>query len=295
MKVVVAGSSGFLGSHLVTHLETAGHDVTRLVRRSPRSPGESQWDPYAGRVDRAVIAAADAVVNLAGSPTAGNPHSRSWARNLRGSRVTTTRLLAQTIAAVERPPVYLAQNGISWYGDRGGEPLTERSDSRGDAFLTEVTREWEEAAAPAGRAGARVCVLRTSPVLDKRSAPLRQLVPLFRLGLGTRLGDGQQYFPVISLRDWVGATAFLLDHRVAGPVNLCCPQTPTNAEFTETLADLLGRSARLSAPAAVLRPAAARMAPELLSSRNTAPTALTGAGFVFADTDVRDVLATALS
>ena len=144
------------------------------------------------------------VVNLAGAPTAGNPHSQRWADELLRSRVVTTRVLAEAIAAAGGGPSFLAGNGISYYGDHGDEVVTETSDSRGDALLTRVTREWQEATAPAVDAGARVCVLRTSPVLDRASAPLKQLVPLFKLGLGARLGDGRQYFPMISLRDWVG-------------------------------------------------------------------------------------------
>lgn len=296
MRVVVAGSSGFLGSHLTGHLTAAGHQVVRLVRRTPSSGAESQWDPYAGRVDPDVIEAADVVVNLAGSPTAGNPHSKKWARELWESRVATTRLLATAIAESGSKPAYLAQNGISWYGDHGAEVLTEASDSRGDALLTRVSREWQLATTPAEEAGARVCVLRTTPVLDRTSAPLKQMVLPFRLGLGTRFGDGRQYFPVISLRDWIGAAAFLAETPTAsGVFNLCCPQTPTNAEFTDALADALGRRARLGVPAAVLRPAAGEMAPELLGSVNARPAALIRAGYSFADLDVRDVIAAALT
>ena len=181
------------------------------------------------------------MVNLAGSPTLGNPHSEKWARELRESRVTTTRVLAEAIATSDRKPAFLAGNGISYYGDRrdAGDPvLDESADSRGDALLTSVTRDWQAAAEPAAEAGARVCVLRTAPVMDRRSEPLKQLRLLFRAGLGGRLGDGSQHMPMISLRDWVGAAVHLAEHADAsGPFNLCCPQTPTNAEFTEALAE----------------------------------------------------------
>ena len=131
---------------------------------------------------------------MAGAPTAGNPHSKKWAREMRESRVTTTRMLARAVADSERKPAFLAGNGIRCYGDHGAEVITEESDSRGDCLLTEVTREWQAAADPAAEAGARVCVLRTAPVLDRRAAPLQQLLLPFRLGLGARLGDGTQYF-----------------------------------------------------------------------------------------------------
>ena len=295
MRIVIAGSSGFLGTHLVRHLRSHGHQVGALVRRAP-GRDEIQWDPYAGPLDDSVLADVHAVVNLAGAPTMGNPHSKKWARELRESRVRTTSVLAEAISRCERPPAFLAGNGISWYGDHGAELLTEKSDSRGDALLTDVTREWEEATAPAAEAGARVCVLRTAPVLDRRSAPLNVLAPLFKAGLGARLGSGKQYFPIISLRDWLGAAAFLAESQdVSGPFNLCSPVTPTNAEFTEALAGAVGRRAFLKVPSFALRRAAGAMAPELLGSLNTAPAALETAGFDFDDRTVDDVLSTGLA
>ncbi len=296
MQVVIAGASGFLGTHLTSALHEHGHTVTQLVRRPVRSAEESQWDPYAGEVDAEVIAAADVVVNLSGRPIAGNPHSSAWARDVLESRVTTTRLLAETVAAAARPPAYLASNGISFYGDRGGDPLTEESGTHGDAFLTRVTLAWQEATTPASDAGARVCVLRSAPVIDRRSPPLKQLLLPFKLGLGARLGNGRQYSPMISLRDWLGAVLFLAEHDdVSGPVNLCCPETPTNREYTDVLADAVGRRARLAAPAAVLKRAAGSMSPELLGSINVRPQVLLDAGYHFTDNDVRDVVAAALA
>ena len=174
--------------------------------------------------------------------------------------------------------------------------MDESSDSRGDALLTSVTREWQEATTPAQEAGARVCVLRTAPVLDRDAPPLQQLRHLFRLGLGARLGSGTQHFPCVSLRDWVGGVSFLVEHdEVTGPVNVCCPSTPTNAEFTSARADAVGRRARLFVPAPVLSVAAGQMSPEVLGSVNAVPRTLLEAGYSFADTDVRDVLATGLA
>jgi uncharacterized protein (TIGR01777 family) len=294
MRFLIAGASGFLGSHLRDSLVGAGHDVTALVRRAPTT-GQAQWDPYSGQLDPDLVEKSDVVVNLAGSPTLGNPHSRRWAENLRSSRVTTTRVLADAIAASNRRPAFLAGNGVSYYGDHGDELVTEESDSQGDAFLTGVTHAWQDATEPAVDAGARVCVLRTAPVMDHASAPLRQLLLLFRTGLGGRLGGGRQYMPMISLRDWTAAVAFLAAHDdVAGPVNLSCPQAPTNAEFTAELARLVHRPAFLTAPAPLLRPAAGRMAPELLGSVRAVPQKLVDAGFRFADRTVAEVLASAL-
>jgi uncharacterized protein len=296
MRILVAGSSGFLGRELTRRLTSEGHQVVRLVRRGPEAPDEEQWDPYAGRLDPEVVEGADAVVNLAGTPTVGNPHSKKWQRELMSSRVTTTLVLAEAIAASSRKPAFLAQNGIAYYGDHGPDVLTETSDSRGDALLTRVCRAWQEATEPAAEAGARVCVLRTAPVLDKREPPLQQLLLPFRLGLGARLGDGHQRFPVISLRDWLGGTTFLIGaDDASGPANLCCPQTPTNAEFTDALAGAVGRKARLKAPAVLLRTAAGAMAPELLGSVNVRPAALADAGYSFQDADIEAVLASALA
>lgn len=295
MRFVIAGGSGFLGSHLIDHLRDRGHQVTQLVRRTPSSPDQSQWQPAEGEIDADVVGAADVVVNVAGSPTAGNPHSEAWARELRESRVSTTRLLAETIAATGGRATFLAGNGISFYGDHGDEVLTEESDSRGDALLTSVTKEWQSATEPAAVTGARVCVLRTAPVMDAASPPLKQLKLLFQLGLGSRLGDGNQHFPMISLRDWVSAVAHLAeDDGAAGPFNLCCPTTPTNQEFTDALAEAVGRKAFLVAPGAVLKVAAGQLAPELLGSVNTRPAALLERGYTFADPDVRAVLGAAL-
>ncbi len=296
--VVIAGASGFLGTHLGAALERRGHTVTRLVRRPHTGPGESRWDPGTGQLDRELCERADVVVNLAGSPTLGNPHSRAWARALRESRVRSTTVLAEAVAASQRRPAFLAGNGISWYGDHGapGPALTEVSDSRGHALLTEVTRDWQAAADPAVAAGARVCVLRTAPVMDRRAAPLRMLRPLFLAGLGGRLGSGRQVMAMISLRDWVGAAAHLVEHdEVEGPANLVCPQPPTNAEFTRALGDLLHRPTLAVAPAPVLRLAAGPMAPELLGSVDARPAVLTASGYEFHDPDVEAVLRVGLA
>ena len=295
MHVVIAGSSGFLGSHLRQELRDRGHDVTRLVRRPPNADDERRWDPYSGALGVEALESADAVVNLAGSPTAGNPHSGRWASDLRRSRVTTTRVLAEAIAACRTPPAFIAGNAMGYYGDHGDQRVTEEASSTGGSLLSSVCRDWQEATGAASSAGARVCVLRSAPVLDRSSAPVKQLLPLFRLGLGARMGGGRQYFPVVSLRDWVGAVCHLLEHPTAsGPVNVCCPVTPTNREFTDALAQAVGRRARLAVPATPLRAAVGSLAPELLGSIRAEPAALTRLGYGFSDVDVRDVVASAL-
>ena len=294
MRFLIAGASGFLGSHLSDNLRAAGHQVTTLSRSADR-PDAVRWDPSAGALDPAVVDQVDVVVNLAGSPTAGNPHSATWARELRRSRVTTTRVLAEAIAASGTKPAFLAGNAIAIYGDHGDETVIESTDSRGSSFLTEVTREWKAATQPAADAGSRVAVLHTVPVMDRRSAPLKQLRLLFKTGLGGRIGSGQQYMPMISLRDWVAAAAFVAEHdELSGPVNFCCASTPTNAQFTSELAGLLHRPALAPVPAIVLKQAAGKLAPELLGSIRAVPEKLLDAGFRFADPDVGSVLRTGL-
>ena len=296
LNIVVAGASGFLGTHLGRELAGRGHSVVALVRRPTSAPGESTWDPYTGAYDRALVERTDVVVNLAGAPTIGNPHSGRWARELRESRVTTTGVLARAIADSERKPAFVAGNAIAWYGDHGEEVVTEESESYGDSLMTQVTRDWQDAALPAAAAGARLCLLRTAPVMDRRAAPLKQLRLLTRLGLGTRLGDGRQRMAMISLRDWLGGVAHLVEHEAAsGPFNLCCPQTPTNAEFTQALARAVHRRALLVAPSFAIRAGAGPLAPEALGSINLRPAALEESGYRFRDRTVDDVLRAGLA
>ena len=295
MHFVIAGASGFLGSRLTQELNSRGHRVTGLTRRPDPGPNEATWDPYAGVLDQGLVEQADVVVNVAGSRLFGNPRSQKWQRALRESRVVTTRVLAAAIARAAEPPAFLANNATAYYGDHGDEIVTEASDSRGDAFMTQVTREWQDAADPALAAGSRVCVLRTAPVLARGGDTLNILTPLFKLGLGTKLGNGQQYFPVVSMRDWVGSTVVLAEHPTAsGPFNVCCPETPTNAAFTAAFADYVHRPAFLAAPGRVLALGAGPAAPELLRSMNLRPAALLELGYRFADEDVDAVLADGL-
>ncbi len=219
MRFLIAGSTGFLGTRLRERLDALGHDVTQLVRRAP-GPGQVRWDPYGTPLGHEVVDNHDVVVNLAGSPTAGNPHSKKWAEDLMNSRVTTTRVLAEAIAGSESKPAFLAGNGIGVYGDHGDEVVDESTHSRGNALLTRVSRAWQAATEPAEKAGARVVVLRTSPIYDRRSQPLRALRLLFKAGLGGPLGDGSQYVPMISARDWVDAVVHLAE---LGPLGALQP------------------------------------------------------------------------
>ncbi|MFC6152234.1 DUF1731 domain-containing protein [Nocardioides yefusunii] len=298
LTVAVAGSSGFLGTHLRRRLTLRGHTVVRLVRAAPDVTSETReitWSP--GEVlDPHALDGIDVVVNLAGSPLIGNPHSRRWAHALMTSRVGSTTTLATAVAARAAhglsTPALVQGNGISWYGDHDTEALTERSDSRGEALLTRVTRAWQAATEPAVAAGARVCVLRTAVVIDADSMPYRALRPLHRAGLGVRIGDGRQYFPVISLRDWVSAAVRLVeDTDASGVFNMTCPTPPTFTELGNALGE--GRRTRLAVPAGLVRRVAGEMGPELVNSVRAHPAALQRLGFTFADPDVTAIVSSA--
>lgn len=295
MRFLIAGSSGFLGTALREHLRAEGHDVVRLVRGTARGPEEASWDPYAGRLDRDQVEQADVVVNLAGRPLLGNPHSAKYRRELRESRVRTTSVLAEAIAASERKPVFLAQNGTAYYGDRGDEVLTEVAGPAPGSILTDVTHEWQEATTPAAEAGARVCILRTGPVLHRSGGAMKPLLLLFKSGLAGRLGAGQQYFPISSLQDWVRATTFLATNETSsGPYNMVAPDPPTNAEFTRALGKALGRPTVIPVPGPLIRLGAGPLAPELLGSLRTVPAKLQAEGFTFHHPGVDAVLRAAL-
>ena len=295
MRILIAGDSGYLGTALRQRLERDGHEVTGLTRQDP-GDDQVRWDPSRAPLGVQVVENADVVVNLTGSSLLGIPHLPSYERRLFESRVATTRTLAEAIAGSDRKPAFLAGNGISFYGDHGDEPIGEDGDSRGDALLTRVTRDWQAATEPAAAAGARTCILRTAPVFGPGSMVATTLRRVFRLGVGGRLGNGRQYFALVSAHDWVAAAARLaVDDALAGPVNLVAPDLPTNAEFTEALGRALRRPAIVPVPAPVIRLAAGPMAPELLSSVRARPQVLLDAGFEFAHPDVDAVLGYAFS
>ncbi len=296
MRIVIAGASGFLGQAWREHLARQGHDVVRLVRGDAVSSHESGWDPYAGRVDQSVIDEADVVANLAGAPIAHWPWTSSYKKTLHDSRVLTTRTLAEAIAASPNKPVFLAQNGIAGYGDRGDEVLTEESSTPGDTTLGRITLEWQGATEPAAEAGARVCVLRTSVVLHKSGSVLKPLIPLFRAGLGGPLGDGQQYFSTISLNDWLRAVTFLAtDDSCQGVYNVTGPEPTTNAEFTKQLGRMLNRPTLVRAPAWPMRKVLGELSNELLGSARVEPARLLEEGFVFEQPTLNERLAAALT
>ncbi len=295
MRFVIAGSSGFLGTALLARLDQDGHEVTRLVRREPSDARSSRWDPAAGEVDQAVIDAADVVVTVAGAPII-RPWTKSVRRGIRDSRVAATTTLATSIARAARPPAFLVQSGSDVYGSsRGSLVLDESTPSVDSGLLQRVAMDVEAATQPAADAGARVCLLRTGAVIDKRGSTLRAMLPVFRLGLGGRVSDGGQYFPTISLRDWVGAVVHLAhDSTASGAFNICAPEAPTNAEFTESLGRALHRPTKLIAPAFLLKPVLGELSALLLGSVRTVPRRLHEHGYTFQDATIDEIVAQAL-
>jgi uncharacterized protein (TIGR01777 family) len=295
MRFVIAGSSGFLGQAWTRALTDQGHQVVRLVRREVTSPEESRWDPAAGVVDQAVVDEADVVANLAGASNLHVPWTAGYKREFLESRVGTTRLLAEAVARSARRPAFVAQSGISSYGDRGSEVIDESTPTDAPTFMGDVVRRWEQAAEPAAAAGARVVTMRSAPVLDRRAGALKVMLVPFRLGLGGAVGSGRQYFPTISLHDWIGAASYLaLNEGLSGPFNVTGPDTCTNLEFTKELGRALHRPAVLKVPGAPLKAAFGPMGGEMLASMRLEPHRLLEAGYAFAHNDVTDRLGAAL-
>lgn len=253
MKVAVTGASGLIGSALVPELRRRGHEVIRLVRRPTTAAGEIRWDPDSGRLEPESLADVDAVVHMASV----NVGDRRWTDKQKAailsSRVDgTTTISTAMAAAAPRPRVLLSASAVGWYGDSGDRVVTEE-DPAGGGWLAEVVVRWEAATAGAQDAGVRVAHFRSGLVCSPQGGLMGRVLPLFRYGLGSRLGGGRQYWPLISLVDEVSAIVFLLDNDISGPVNLTGPEPVTNAEFTRTLRRVLGRPSIPPVPATALR------------------------------------------
>jgi uncharacterized protein (TIGR01777 family) len=307
MNVVVAGSTGLIGSALVDRLESAGHSVVRLVRddtatasvtggSTPNPVTSVRWDPGGQRFDRPALLAAgaiDAAVNLAGAGIGDRRWSAGRKQVIRDSRIDSTRLMVELLRGCEPPPrVLVNASAVGYYGDRGDEVLTETS-TNGTGFLAGLCREWESATAPADEAGIRTVVVRTGIVLAPAGGALARQLTLFRIGLGGRLGPGTQYRSWISLEDDVSAIVRCLeDEVVSGPVNLTAPRPVTDAELAAALGRAMHRPARLPAPATVLRTVlGAEMATEmLLAGQRVIPAALEDRGFEFAHPTVDEAV-----
>ena len=291
---MVSGASGLIGSALVPALEAAGHDVLRLVRRDARGASEVAWDPAAGTVDAARLAGVDAAVSLSGANL-----NRRWTaarkREIRDSRVSSTSLLARTLAELEpRPLVFVSAGGCGIYGDRGDEVLTEESEL-GTGFLADVGRAWEAAAEPARAAGLRVVSFRQGMVLTRDGGALRQMLLPFKLGVGGRVASGRQWWSWVSLDDLVASYLFVLESELAGPVNLASPSPATSEAFAKALGRALHRPAVLPVPAFTIKVLfGERGEAVVLEGQRTLPARLLDAGFRFSYADLDAALERAL-
>lgn len=294
MRVAVSGSTGLVGSEVVTVLSAGGHGVVRLVRRVP-APGEKavRWDPERGEVDAAGLEGLDAVVHLAGENVGSGRWTAARKAAIRDSRVRGTRLLCEALAGLARPPVTLVcASAVGYYGDRGEEVLTEESPP-GAGFLPDVSREWEAASGAASRRGIRVVTLRIGMVISPRGGALARMLPLFRAGLGGVIGGGRQYVSWVALDDLSNIILHALQRGdLRGPVNAVAPRPVTNREFTEALGKALSRPTPLPVPAFALRLAVGgEMADALLlSSARVVPKRLIDSGYTFLSPEIEAAL-----
>jgi uncharacterized protein len=279
--ILISGASGLIGSALARALESRGERIVRLVRRPASFEGEVQWDPMR-EVPPAIVSGFEVVVHLSGESVAGRWTAEKKRRILE-SRVVSTQNLSRALASAEQPPhTFLCASAIGYYGNRGDEVLTENS-SVGSGFLAEVCRAWETATEIASAAGIRVVNLRFGIVLSRDAGALKQMLFPFQLGLGGRIGSGQQWMSWIHIEDAVAAIRETLEKTpIVGPVNIAAPMPVENAEFTRALAHTLRRPAILPVPAFAARLAFGELADEgLLASVRVVPKKLTENGFEF--------------
>jgi uncharacterized protein len=296
-RVAITGATGLLGGGLASSLARDGHRVQRITRSADEAgPDDIVWDPRAGTIEAAKLEGVDAVVHLAAEPIRATRANEAMRRRIRASRVQGTDLIARTIADLrDGPEVLVSGSAVGYYGDRGDEVLTEAA-TPGDDYLAEVCAAWEHAAAPAEKAGVRVLYARTGVVLA-RGGPLLDTVEVpFRLGVGGRVGSGNQWVPWISFADEVRALRFLLDlEGAAGPFNLTAPAPARNAEFTAALGTVLRRPTVFPIPPIAVRLVYGGLGASLATaSQRVVPERLLEAGFEFTLTDITAALRVAL-
>ena len=285
-RILISGASGLIGTSLIRASSANQISVTRLVRKSrPEGPQEISWSPQSSPAvaDPSQLEGFDAVIHLSGASIGAHRWTEAYKREIVESRVQSTRALAQLLAGLKNPPrAFLCASATGFYGNRGDEILTESS-APGTGFLADTCVQWEAAAQPAKDAGIRVVHLRFGAALSPKGAALAKLLPIFRLGLGGKLGSGKQWMSWMSLPDVVGAVFHIMQsEQLSGPVNMVSPMLVTNAEFTRTLARVLHRPAILPVPAFVLRTVVGDMAYEaLLASTRALPARLAETGFHF--------------
>ncbi len=292
MAVAITGASGLIGTALAASLTADGTDVIRLVRREATAPDEVSWDPAKRTVDTAALAerSITAVVHLAGAGVGDRRWNAEYRKLILSSRVDGTAAIAQSVAELPGNPVLISGSAIGYYGDTG-TAIVDESGPLGDTFLAHVVRDWEAAADPARRAGHRVACIRTGLVADSEGGAFGKMIPIFRKGIGGRIGSGKQWWSFISIADEVGAIKFCIDNDIEGPVNLVAPKPVTNAEATKALAALLDKPAVLPVPKFALRVALGGFAQEVTMSQGVAPEVLTKAGFQWQHPTIEQALA----
>lgn len=295
-RIAISGSTGLIGEALVASLTGDGHSVQRITRRRADATDlDVVWDLDARSIEAEKLEGVDAVVHLAGEPIGAARWTEATMRRIQSSREVGTRLLAEGLAGLsDRPEVLVSASAVGYYGDRGDEVLTETS-AAGDDFLAEVCTVWERSAVPATEAGIRVVHPRTGVVIAADGPLIEKIELPFKLGVGGKVGSGAQYVPWISLTDEVRALRFLIDHDLAGPVNLTAPTPVTNAQLTAALGEVLRRPTVLPIPTFGVRLLYGEMGETLATvSQRAVPRRLLDAGFTFTHTDLRDALRLAL-
>jgi uncharacterized protein (TIGR01777 family) len=281
MRIAITGASGLIGSALGPALLERGHDVVRLVRRAPEGANEIRWDPAAAELDVAALEGVGAIVHLAGE-NIGQRWTAERRREVLASRLDGTTLVAEAVAALDPRPVLLCASAVGYYGQRGDTALTE-SAPHGEGFLADVVRAWESAAGPARDAGARVVQFRQAPILARRGGMLQRMLLPFRLGLGGRVGSGNQWWSWVAIDDIVAGYLFALDHPVEGVFNLAAPEPVRNRDFVRTLGRALHRPTVFPLPATAVKLVWGDMGEEfLLGGQRAVPERLLDAGFAFA-------------
>jgi uncharacterized protein (TIGR01777 family) len=276
-RVAITGASGLIGTSLVGHLKSEGHTVQRLVRRKTVAPDEVFWDPAKGEIDLAPLEGVDAIIHLAGA----NVGDKRWTKRYR-AEILNSRLLGTTAIAnaanTLKPDVVISASAIGWYGETGNRAVNE-NDRAGDDFLATVCREWEGAADLITQS--RLVKMRTGLVLEPTGGALGKMLPLFRFGLGGKLGSGKQWWSWITLHDQIKAICFLLENKIEGAVNLTAPNPATNQEFTAALARALKRPAIFPVPGFALKATLGGFSSEILGSKRVLPQKLIDSGFTF--------------
>ena len=288
MRVLVAGSTGFIGSELCIQLAQHGHTVLKLVRREPRTSEEFFWSPEKLVVDPSAISSADAVINLAAATTGRIPWTREYKKEILLSRVRGSQAIAEAISRSDAPPaVFINGSAVGFYGDRSREVLDESS-SKGVGFLSDVVDAWE-LAARLTPPSTRLVLARTGLVIGNGGA-LSPLIPLTRLGLGARLGRGTQFWPWVSLRDEAAALVHLLDSALEGPVNIAGPESATSERVTSALAHALHRWHPWVVPEQAIRLLGDAGEQLLLWGQRVTPKRLLDDGFEFSDPTIDSAL-----